>query len=207
MLAGQPANAKDTTASVKDAEQYAARGDLKAAEIELRNAIRQSPQDPVLHGRLAEIYLDLGDAASAEREARSARENNGNAADFLPVLADSLLRQRKFADLVDLVQPGDRDPVLESKVRTALGIAAAGMRDREKSEALLWQAIELDPKAARPKIQLARLLAGNKPDEANKLIDEAIAANPHSPDAIQVKGEMLRSRGDLDDALRLSTRH
>ena len=203
LLAGQAASAKDTTASVKNAEQYAARGDLKAAEIELRNAIRQSPQDPVLHGRLAEIYLELGDAASAEREARSARDNNGNATDFLPVLTDSLLRQQKFADLADLVQPGDRDPVLESKVRTALGIAAAGMRDRDKSEALLRQAIELDPNAARPKIQLARLLAGTRPDVADKLIDEAIAANPHSPDAIQVKGEMMRSRGDLDGALRL----
>src|SRR5262249_51776516 len=65
------------------------------------------------------------------------------------------------------------------------------------------QAIELDPSAARPKIQLARLLTGTKPDEADQLIDEAIAANPRSPEAIQVKGEMLRSRGDLDGAMRL----
>jgi hypothetical protein len=39
-------------------------------------------------------------------------------------------------------------------------------------------AIRLDPGAARPKIWLVRLLNGTKPDEANKLIDEAIAANP-----------------------------
>ena len=151
MLAGQAVYAKDTTASIKDAEQYAAKGNLKAAEIELRNAIRESPQDPVLHARLAEVYLQLGDGASAEREARSARDYKGNEADFLPVLADALLRQEKFADLVDLVQAGDRDPVLESKVRTALGTAAAGMRDRDKSEALLRQAIQLDPSATRPK--------------------------------------------------------
>jgi cytochrome c-type biogenesis protein CcmH/NrfG len=71
MLTGQAASAKDTTASIKDAEQYAAKGDLKAAEIELRNAIRQSPQDPVLHARLAEIYLELGDAG--RRSARRGR--------------------------------------------------------------------------------------------------------------------------------------
>ena len=35
-----PAYAKESSASVKDAEQYLAKGDLKAAEIELRNAIR-----------------------------------------------------------------------------------------------------------------------------------------------------------------------
>ena len=50
------ANAKDSSTSVKDAEQYLAKGDLKAAEIELRNAVRQSPQDPVLRARLAQVY-------------------------------------------------------------------------------------------------------------------------------------------------------
>src|ERR1700740_1156386 len=118
MFACTTSYAKDSTASVKDAEQYVAKGNLKAAEIELRNAIRESPQDPVLHARLAEVYLQLGDTASAEREARSARELKGNEADYLPVLADALLRQEKFADPVDLIQPGDRDPILESKVRT-----------------------------------------------------------------------------------------
>jgi Tfp pilus assembly protein PilF len=49
-----------------DAEQYLAKGDLKAAEIELRNAVRQSPDNPVIRARLAQVYLDLGDATSAE---------------------------------------------------------------------------------------------------------------------------------------------
>src|SRR5690348_12323450 len=120
LLACSAVYAKDTTASIKEAEQYVAKGNLKAAEIELRNAIRESPQDPVLHARLAQIYLQLGDAVAAEREARSARERNGDEADYLPVLADALLRQDKFADLLDLIQPGDRQPALESKVRTAL---------------------------------------------------------------------------------------
>jgi putative PEP-CTERM system TPR-repeat lipoprotein len=175
----------------------------EAAEIELRNAIREAPQDPVLHARLAEVYLQLGDAHSAEREARAARERNGNEADYLPVLADALLRQEKFANLLDLVQPGDRDPVLESKLRTALGTAAWGLADRAKAETLLGEAIKLDPGAARPKIQLARLLTGTKPAEANKLIDEAITADPHSVEAFQVKGEILRSRGDQEGAMRL----
>src|SRR5262245_3570061 len=202
-LALQAAYAKDSTASIKDAEQYVAKGNLKAAEIELRNAIRGAPQDPVLHARLAQIYLQLGDVRLAERQARAARERNGNEADYLPVLADALLRQDKFADLLELVQPGDREAAFESKVRTALGTAAAGMRDREKSEALLRDAIGLDPTAIWPKIQLARVLSGTDAEAAEKLIDEAIAADPRSPEAVQVKGEMARSRGDLEAALGL----
>ena len=60
------ANAKDSSSSVTDVEQYLAKGDLKAAEIELRNAVRQSPDNPVIRARLAQVYLDLGDATSAE---------------------------------------------------------------------------------------------------------------------------------------------
>ena len=44
------AKAKESPASVKTAEQYIANGNLKAAEIELRNAVREAPQDPVHPG-------------------------------------------------------------------------------------------------------------------------------------------------------------
>jgi len=203
VLASPAVYAKDAATSAKEAEQYVAKGNLKAAEIELRNAVRESPQDPVLHARLADVYLQLGDAAAAEREARSARERNGDEADYLPVLMDALLRQEKFANLLDLVKPGERPPTLESKVRTALGTAEAGLRNRDKAEELLREAVELDSGAIRPKIQLARLLLGTKPEEADKFIDQAIAADPLSAEALQVKGEMLRSRGDQAGALRL----
>jgi putative PEP-CTERM system TPR-repeat lipoprotein len=203
IFAWPSAYAKDYTASVKDAEQYVAKGNLKAAEIELRNAIRETPQDPVLHARLADIYLQLADPAAAEREARDALERKGDEADYIPVLMDAMLRQEKFADLLDLVKPADRTPALESKVRTALGTAEAGLRDRDQAEKLLREAVKLDPTAVRPKIQLARLLTSTKPEEADKSIDEAIAANPRSAEALQVKGEMLRSRGDQDGAIRL----
>jgi cellulose synthase operon protein C len=197
------ANAKESSDSVKDAEQYLAKGDLKAAEIELRNAVRQSPHDPVLRARLAQAYLQLGDPASAEREARAARERNGDETDYLPTLADALLRQEKFADLLDLVQPGDRTPALESKIRSALGAAAAGLNDRNKAEVMFRDAIRLDPEAAQPKAQLAQLLSRQNPEEADKLIDSAIVSNPHSAEILLVKAEMLQSRGDHDGALRL----
>jgi putative PEP-CTERM system TPR-repeat lipoprotein len=202
-LACPAAYAKDSASYVKEADQNIAQGNLKAAEIQLRNAIRETPQDPLLRARLADVYLQLGEIIAAEREARAARERNGNEADYLPVLADALLRQQKFAALTELVQPGNRDPVLESKVRTVLGTAAAGLGDRAKAETLLGEAVKLDPNAARPKIQLARLSSGTKPAEADKLIDEVIAADPRSAEALQLKGEMLRRRGDQDGAMRL----
>src|SRR5215831_6736080 len=146
------ANAKESSTSIKDAEQYVAKGDLKAAEIELRNAVRQSPQDPLIRARLAQVYLNLGDFASAEREARAARERNGDEADYLPILADVLVRQGKFTEVFDLIRPDKRAPTLESKLRTALGIAAVGIADRTKAEAMFRDAMRLDPDAPQPKV-------------------------------------------------------
>jgi putative PEP-CTERM system TPR-repeat lipoprotein len=204
VLAACPAaQAKESAASVTDAERYVAKGDLKAAEIELRNAIREAPQDPALRARLAEIYLKEGDAELAEREAHAARDRNGAEADYLPVLADALLFQAKFGDVSDLIKVGAREPALESKLRTALGTAAVGLNDRDKAQAMFRDAIRLDPGAARPKIKLARLVAETKPEEADRLIDEAIAADPRSVENLQTKADILRARGDLDGAVRL----
>ncbi len=202
-VACSAADAKEPSAFVKDAEQYFASGNLKAAEIELKNAVRQSPKDPAIHLRLAEVYLRLGDAASAEREARAAQELNADEADYLPILIDALLGQKKVKDLFGQIEPGDRDPVLESKVRTALGIAAAGLHYDEKVEPMLRDAIRLDPSAVEPGIQLARFLNARNPEAADRVIDEATAPNPRSAELRHAKGEMLWSRGDTDGAVRL----
>src|SRR6266851_154682 len=203
VIACPAADAKESAASVNDAEQYIAAGDLKAAVIELKNAVRGSPQDPAIRVRLAQVYLQLEDFRSAEREARAARELSGAESDYFPILADALLRQKKFKDILDLIEPGDRYPVLESKVRTALGIAAAGMRYDEKAEAMLRDAIRLDPSAVKPRIQLARFLNGTNPEAADRVIGQAIAAFPKSVEPLQVKGEMQWARGDADGARHL----
>src|SRR5215472_6050775 len=197
------ARAGDSAAFVNEAEQYVAKGNLGAALIELKNAVRQSPQDPLIRTRLAEIYLRLGNAVAAEGEARAVRERGGDEKGYLPILTDALLRQHKFAEVLDSIHPGDRDPALESIVRTALGTAAKGLHDQDKAEAMFRDAVRLDPSAVKPKIELAPLLNAKDPTEADKLIDEAIASEPRSVNALLVKGQMLRTRGDLDGAVRL----
>ena len=102
-----------------------------------------------------------------------------------------------------MIEPGDRNPVLESKVRTALGIASVRLGYDQKAEALLRDAIQLDPSVAEPRIELARFLNRTRPKEADRVIDEAIADNPQSAQLIQVKGEMLWSRGDAAGAVHL----
>ena len=72
-----PAAAAKDPGSVQDGVQYPKDEDPKAALITLKNAIRKSPQDPAIHVKLAKLYFKFGDAASAEREARTARDLKG----------------------------------------------------------------------------------------------------------------------------------
>jgi hypothetical protein len=59
---------------------------------------------------------------------------------------------------------------------------------------MLCDPVRLDPSEVKPKIQLAQLLNAKDPAEADKPIDEAVAADPHSVEALQVNGERLRAR-------------
>src|SRR5262249_47185088 len=199
-LVTYPATAAEVSVLGKDAEQYLADGNPKAALITLKSAVRRSPQDPAIHAQLARVYLRLDDAASAEREARAMRDLKCDEAEYLPLLIDSLLLEKKFKDIFDLIEPGDRDPVLESKVRTALGSAAVRLGYDGRAETLLRDAIKLNPAAVAPRIQLAWFLNGTRPKEAEGVIDEAIAANPQSAELLLNKGDILWSRGDANDA-------
>ena len=58
-----------------DARKAIQKGDLRAAQINLRNAVRADPQNAEAHYWLARVSLDLGDAVAAEREARSDRKS------------------------------------------------------------------------------------------------------------------------------------
>jgi Tfp pilus assembly protein PilF len=121
----------------------------------------------------------------------------------LPVLLDAMLARKEFKEIYDLVEPGDRSPVLEGKVRTALGTAAVRLGYETRAEALLRDAVKLDPSVVARRIQLARFLSGTRPEEAVGVIDEAIAVNPKSADLLHVNGDMLWSRGDANGAVRL----
>ena len=54
-------------ASMERARQAQARGDLRAAQIELRNAVRTSPNSAEARAALAQASIDVGDFDTAER--------------------------------------------------------------------------------------------------------------------------------------------
>ena len=128
---------------------------------------------------------------------------------------DATHRSRGDAQVVGFRRrESPKEAIIESTL-TLLGVVRAaetlgagfqsvcGQNDRDKAEAIFRDAMRLDPEAVQPKVQLAQLLSRKNPEEADKLIDVEIAANPRSAEFLRVKAEMLQNRGDPEGALRL----
>jgi putative PEP-CTERM system TPR-repeat lipoprotein len=202
LAAAPPATARTAQDYVAAAQQYLKKGDPRAAEIELRNALLDAPKDPTIHLRLSAVYLLLGNNADAAREAKTAGTLGAEEASYLPPLMDALLRERKFGELLGGVSAGNRAPSLESKVREGRALAYAGLRDYNEALANLHEAVRLDPESPQPQIALARvLLSTREAAKAETVIDQVLAKNPRSADALSVKGQILAVRGAWDDAM------
>jgi cytochrome c-type biogenesis protein CcmH/NrfG len=85
-------NKNETTASLlADARQYQQKGDVKAALIQLKNAVAKSPEDGEARLALGTFYMDNGDRVSAEKELRKARELKVDDKRVLPLLGRATL--------------------------------------------------------------------------------------------------------------------
>src|SRR5271154_1539814 len=72
------------------------KGDLKSAQIDLRNAVRNDPQNAEAHYLLGRVSMELGDPVAAEREAEAARQRGFDPHQAIPLLTQALLAQNKY---------------------------------------------------------------------------------------------------------------
>ena len=169
-------------------EQYLARGLAYAAEkkyaeaiIELRNALKKDPKSGETRAKLAEIYLNSGDARNAMRETVVA-------ADLLPNDLDAQIKAGQFLLLAgryeDAKARADKVLAKDSRNVTAQllkGNALAGLKDPDAAIDEINEAIKLDPNDARSYAALGTIeLSKGRRDEAEVAFKRAVEAAPSS---------------------------
>ena len=182
------------------------KGDLKAAQIDLRNAIRADPQnaDLAAHYWLARVSLELGDPVAAEREAQAARSRGFDPHQTIPLLGQAMLTQNKYQQLLDSLKPDGKDPQLDAAILVSRGYALIGLGRNDDAQHAFADAERVAPNAVEPLLANSRLTASRGDIEgALGKVDRAIAAQPKSADAILAKSQLLRSKGDIAGALNL----
>lgn len=181
------------------------KGDLKAAQIELRNAVRADPQNAEAHFWLGRVTFDLGDPVAAEREANAARDRGHDPRQTVALLSQALLAQNKFDQLLaSLPAPGPdgRDPLLDASVLVSRGYALIGLKRPDEARQAFAQAERLAPDSVGPLLADARLaFARADLAAAQGKIDRALALQPKSPEALLARAQLLRMQNNPSSAL------
>ncbi len=178
------------------------KGDLKSAQIELRNAVRNDPQNAEAHYWLGRVALELGDAVAGEREATAAWERGFDPNQAIPLLAQAFMGQNKYAELLDKLKPTGKDAALDAMILVRRGFAQLSLNKLEEAQKSFADAEAAAPNAVEPLLADARLAMGrNNLEGAREKIDRALAAQPKSPEALMAKAQLLRTKNDGDGAL------
>lgn len=191
---------QSTEALLSEARNYQQKGDIKSALIQLKNAVVNSPDDGEARLALGSLQLTSGDIVSAEKELTRAR-SLGIADDrVLPLLAKTLNQQGKFQEALELLPA---EGVSSSAPLLALrGDALLGNGKPEEARQAYEAALAVDAGAGDALLGMARLAAmNNDRDGAARYIDDAVAKDPTNPEVFMMRGMLLRTLNQLDEAV------
>ena len=193
----------ESTRYYDDARTYFKKGDINAAIIQLKNAIRADERNVDARFELAAIYLSRLDGANAEKELRAALAHGLTKQRAMMPLAQALLLQNKAEALLKEI-----DPAITSGHDAAV---LHGLRARANLVLNQWdaaqeevdKALAIEPKSGPSLVILSQLLQNKgKFSEAEQAADQALAASPDLIDARVQKGVLQQAQGDFKQALR-----
>lgn len=196
-LAGTPALAQPAELRAAAA---AARGDLRAAQIEWRNAARQNPGSNAARLALAEASLEIGDGETAEREARAALQQGADPATAMGLLLRAYLISGRQDALLQAFPETQPDP--GGQVAAARGMALLGLGQTEPARAAIEASLRSAPEGAAPNLAAAALAqAEGDRTGAELLMDRLLAREPRLVEALIRKGSLLFARGEAAEAV------
>lgn len=201
LLAG--CGGKSADELVASAGDYLSRGDHNAAVIQLRSALTENPKHAQARFRLGQLLLESGDAPTAEKELRRAREYGYEPdAQITPLLARALAEQGQFEKLVSEFGRSElADAEGSAALQTHLGTAYLGLGRKDDARKALAAA-----QAVRPDFPQAMVLAAKiKASEgdiaaARQALDQALTAAPKLTDAMLLRAEIETSQADNQEA-------
>jgi putative PEP-CTERM system TPR-repeat lipoprotein len=167
------------------AQQHFEEGDLRAAEIELKNALQREPDNAEARLLRGKVLFRMGDAKAAETELLRARQLGFDSDELQLLLARTRLKLQRFSDVArgipeDLVIESD----LQRDLYVARGEALMGMGQFDEALAIFDRVLqdELHASALANKARIAAALGDMA--EARSLLDQALAADPENELAV-----------------------
>lgn len=190
-------------ASMERALAAQGRGDLRAAQIELRNAVRGAPGDAGLRMALAQASLDIGDADTAEKEARAALERRFDAAEATALIIRAQIGLNRAREVLrEFAEPAaDAPPALAGQILAGRALAHLMLNQAAEARAAAEAAVRAAPGLVDVQLAMGTVLgqAGDRAG-AEAAVDAALRAEPGSARALLRKSAFLFERGELRPA-------
>ena len=186
------------------------RGQLDAAERQLRAIIARGGDIGGAQAMLADVLSRRGDLAGADAQYRAVLARQPNNADALVGLAQVLGRQGRTAEaeaLLDRAQSAGNARVVGRIRADALRQQAAAISDPAAKEALLRAAVAADPTDPWTRLDLARALSANGRKAEARIVMAEVTSGPNpSVDALRAGALFAAEDGRLADASALIER-
>ncbi len=189
------------------AEQFIARGDLRSAQVELRNALRARPRDPDAHLRMARLQMKLADPVAAEKEFKVASSLGADRWEVIPQLGEAMLAQGQTWETLDLVPARGPSPEVTAKLLLLRGIAQIGLKDLRAADRTQAEAEAAAPGRPETALIAARVAAARNDLRGTQAkVDEVLRLDPRQIDALLMRERLLTSAGDRPGALSYADR-
>ncbi len=177
-------------------------GDLRAARVELLNALKANPNNANARLLLARVLLARGAGVAAQAEIDRAIKAGVPREKTYHLTANALLLDGKASQALAMA----RDP----RIPPQFGAYAARMRGRAQitlgstaeGGRSIEEAVRLAPNNVEALVDLARYQAGSRDiPAAERSVDRALAIKPGNVDALNLKGGIVRATKGLPQSL------
>ncbi len=189
------------------AQSLTAAGNLRAAQVELRNAIRADPRNAEAHLQMAKLQMKLADPVAAEVEFKAARAVGADQWVVLPLLGEAMIAEGLNKETLTVVPARGPTPQIAARNLLMRSVAQLSLGDTKAATETLALIEKAAPGSVESVLIGARLAAarGDFPATEAK-VDEVLRLDPAQIDALLMKEQLVTSKGDHEAGLALADR-
>jgi putative PEP-CTERM system TPR-repeat lipoprotein len=170
-----------------------------AAIIALKSAVRADLKNAEARVLLGTLYLEMGDAASGEKELSRAIELNGDIDNTLPKLLKALNLQNKSKETISLI---DKHEKITPEILLYQALAYNKLNQKDKAKLSIAQANDISTESIYSQLGQAYLKADSLDvDGALENIDKILVTDPNLTEALILKGQLHFAKKEYENAI------
>ncbi|MDH5387395.1 MAG: PEP-CTERM system TPR-repeat protein PrsT [Gammaproteobacteria bacterium] len=182
---------------VQTAKTYLEQNKLREAALELKNALQSNPDNPEARYLLGIINLDVGDAASAEKEFRRAADAGWQEGLCRTGQARAMIYNREFQNVIDEIKvKDDYQASTRANLYALHALAKASLGNIDQAIEILDTATEIDKNAFHVlKSAIEIHLAKNHIEHATDILNKALLSYEKNPEILLLSAAIsIRSK-------------